>query len=125
MDAPTQIAGTKIFAWRDRLLSLKRRTGRGFDKYASLALRHPSWLLMFVFGRVLAARSLHRLLTRREKTECEPGVESLFPEVDAAAAAQRMRRDGVYAGLRKLRQQGTAQDRFDSAGGGRSGLRHR
>ena len=77
MDAPTQIAGTEILAWRDRLLSLKRRTGRGFGKY-SVALRHPSWLLMFVFGRVLAARSLHRLLTRREKTcgltciaECE------------------------------------------------------
>ena len=100
MDAPSQIAGTEILAWRDRLLSLKRRTGRGFDKYASLALRHPSWLLMFVFGRVLAARSLHRWLTRREKTECEPGSETLFPEVDAAAAAQRMRRDGVYAGLR-------------------------
>src|SRR5262249_61873265 len=50
--------GTEILAWRDRLLSLKRRTGRGFDKYASLARRHPSWLLMFVFGRVLAARSL-------------------------------------------------------------------
>jgi len=99
MDAPTQIAGTEMLAWRDRLLSLKRRTGRGFGKYAS-ALRHPSWLLMFVFGRVLAARSLHRWLTRREKTECEPGSETLFPEVDAAAAAQRMRRDGVYAGLR-------------------------
>src|SRR5262249_11262631 len=27
--------------------------------------------------------------------------------------------------FRKLRQQGTAQDRFDSASGGRSGLRHR
>jgi len=99
MDAPSQIAGTEILAWRDRLLSLKRRTGRGFGKY-SVALRHPSWLLMFVFGRVLAARSLHRWLTRREKTECEPGSETLFPEVDAAAAAQRMRRDGVYAGLR-------------------------
>jgi hypothetical protein len=98
MDAPTQIAGTEILAWRDRLLSLKRRTGRGFDKYASLSLRHPSWLLMFVFGRVLAARSLHRLLTRREKTECEPGSESLFPEADAAARRSECDKTGSMPG---------------------------
>ena len=99
MHRPGQIGASDGLAWWERFLSLKRRAGRQFNKYASLGLRHPSWLLMFVFGRVLVARKLHRALTRRKSPECEPGAEALFPRVDATGAAQRMRRDGIYAGL--------------------------
>jgi hypothetical protein len=72
---------------------------RQVHQYASLGVRHPSWLLMFVFGRVLAARTLHRFLTTRKAHNCEPALEVSLPEIDRAEAARRLGRDGIYVGL--------------------------
>jgi hypothetical protein len=99
MNRPGQVAVSDGLTWRERILAVRRRMKRQFHQYASLALRHPSWFLMFVFSRLPAARRLHRLLKKRKRRHYQPSSEVLFPGVDVSQAAQRLERDGIYVGL--------------------------
>jgi hypothetical protein len=59
---------------------------------------NPRWLPMFALGRVMLFRNLAWKLTA--PPEHVDLTSTLFPEVDVAQVTERLRRDGLFQGLR-------------------------
>jgi len=59
---------------------------------------NPSWLPMFVFARTMPGRRLHWLAARRYAAK-RPQRRSIFPDLNAAEAAARLRSTGICTGI--------------------------
>ncbi|MBP1852557.1 hypothetical protein [Rhizobium halophytocola] len=59
---------------------------------------NPAWLPMFVLARTMPGRRLHWLASKRYAGQGD-GAPSMFGDVDARAAADSLRKDGIFTGL--------------------------
>jgi hypothetical protein len=93
---------------RTKLVTLRARITNRAGEYASIAAKHPSWLLMFIFSRILIVRRTYRAARRlqtniQKKTGKSGNLPSTphtaFPEVEVRSVVERLRRDGVAQGI--------------------------
>jgi hypothetical protein len=76
------------------------RFQKRLSRYVGFALNNPTWLLMFIFGRMLFIRRMVVLLMRDPKAvQPYQGGKTQFSAVNTNAVVNTMREDGFYAGL--------------------------
>ncbi|MEL6222515.1 MAG: hypothetical protein AAFR31_07730 [Cyanobacteria bacterium J06627_8] len=70
-------------------------------RYVGFSFKNPTWLLMFVFGRILLIRKLVAFLLRDPQVvQTYHGQSSHFNSVNTGEIVHAMRKDGFYQGLR-------------------------
>jgi hypothetical protein len=79
-----------------RRMSARFRNRLG--RYLAIARNKPSWLFMFVFSRILVARTIRKFLYRTRYTTHVVG-NTAFTQVEAQSFINKMKRHGVAEGL--------------------------
>ena len=77
--------------------SIIRRMAARVPTYLADLRENPAWLAMFLLARTMPARRAHWLMAKKVK-DADQGP-SLFGDISARAAAEALRRDGIFTGL--------------------------
>src|SRR2546423_2492798 len=66
---------------------------------ATLAIKNPKWIAMFLFSRIHAIRDLVQLLSKRPSTVNHKNEPSVLRDLETEKVVRTLKKDGLYVGI--------------------------